>query len=132
MVMAETEGLILDKLKDVLLKEISNVTSELKDLKQFFRKFDSHSTQIETQVNVYEKTTSKLQKGWNRPFCAGEHCLECPLLWGNFSIFLKHNTRSWRGEGLNTGMVEGTRGVLRVHRVGSAILAWAWALPTQD
>lgn len=38
---ADVEVLTLDTLKEVLLKEFSNVTRELKDIKQDFRKFDS-------------------------------------------------------------------------------------------
>lgn len=58
----EAEAYLLGVLKDMLLKEISNVTSELKSLKVDFKKFDSRLTQIGAKINIYEKTSLQLQK----------------------------------------------------------------------
>lgn len=49
------EVLTLGYLKEALLKEISNVTSELKYIKQDFRKFDSQLVQIQNKLTGYEK-----------------------------------------------------------------------------
>lgn len=45
-----------------MLKEISDVTSELRDLRQDFRKFNCRLTQIENKLSVFEKITSQIQK----------------------------------------------------------------------
>lgn len=52
----------LDMLKEVLFKGVSNVTTELKDLKQDFRCFDSRLMQIETKLMGYEKVAQHTQK----------------------------------------------------------------------
>lgn len=61
-VIGEAEVLTLGMLKDALIKEISNVKRELKDLKLDFKKFDSRLIQMEEKLNIYEKTTLQLQK----------------------------------------------------------------------
>lgn len=45
----------METLKEILLKEISNVTSELRDLKQDFSCLDSRLIQFETKLSGYEK-----------------------------------------------------------------------------
>lgn len=47
------EDVTLDSLKEILLTEISKVTSELKDLRTNFRGFDSRLLQIEKKKSSF-------------------------------------------------------------------------------
>lgn len=55
-------GLILATLKEVLVNKLINVTKELHDIKEEFRKVDSQLTQIENKFTGFEKIIVQAQK----------------------------------------------------------------------